>query len=389
MNKYLYIASFLVLLIAPTLLDLVGYESKEAKRNASKVEIHTDEKNEYSTVFSRFSDQHKKNNSLRFPLLRLNDRLKQFFFDAPARDRSFVIKGSENWLFSNSRNLFLPDIKRENYLSSSQMDSFYQSMVLKDSIAEALDARFVKYILPDAHNIYCNQLPNAHARNACGKQSRTDLLAKHLDSMNVNNFFYPIEILTTQKDKHLLYFKNDTHWNEYGASIVASDIIERFFSLERDDNLLSNYKVKWFHHLDSINQFVKKKKRLNKNVLTNKKYYALFGTDQFLGREKKIIDSIPLFLPEKKLHYKIENMERQFNFLFRYDIKNDKALSDISLVIFGDSFVDGMVNFLIPYFKEIHFRRGGLTDSAMKELNSINADIIMEFHVERHLTHIQ
>lgn len=133
-----------------------------------------------------------------------------------------VILGKDDWLF------FQGDNSLENYLN---LRPFSESELIKwgeilQERKEWLKKRKINYLLviaPDKHTIYGEMLPDYYRPNP--NTSRLDQLIAYLQkNTSVDILDLRPSLKAHKKLGKPLYHKTDTHWNELGGAIAASQI---------------------------------------------------------------------------------------------------------------------------------------------------------------------
>lgn len=77
---------------------------------------------------------------------------------------------------------------------------------------------FIFFIAPDKNKVYGELYPSVINKVRKDTESRTYQFVKHANENSSVPIVYPLNVLLEAKSKgKLLYYKNDTHWNEYGA----------------------------------------------------------------------------------------------------------------------------------------------------------------------------
>ena len=75
---------------------------------------------------------------------------------------------------------------------------------------------FYYVIAPDKNKIYGENIVNINKIRP-DSEGRANQVVKYLKDNTTVKVIYPYEALMNNKDKGLLYYKKDTHWNYFGA----------------------------------------------------------------------------------------------------------------------------------------------------------------------------
>ena len=86
-------------------------------------------------------------------------------------------------------------------------------------------AKFLFVVVPDKHTIYPEHLPG-YLRHA-GRESRLDQLLAYLRGRSNVEILDLRQALLSEKGRHQVYFKLDTHWDRIGAFIGYREILSR------------------------------------------------------------------------------------------------------------------------------------------------------------------
>ncbi len=172
----------------------------------------------YGTDFEKwFNDRFAGRNLL----INLYNRINALFNDKI--DAEKVFQGQDEWLF---------------YKGGGSIDNFQNAVLFKDkdlkNIASYLqnindwseknNKKFYFIIAPDKNKIYGEYFPKMRKKRP-DSQSRANQLINYLQKHTDVKVLYLYDVLMNNKDKGLLYYKNDTHWNALGAYYGYQEII--------------------------------------------------------------------------------------------------------------------------------------------------------------------
>ena len=226
-NKKILIGSFLTLIILPTILyKFIPEEVKTNNENrslATRPILNIDNYSEYPELYENYF-----NDSLGFKneLTNLYSKIKYNILDVSSNDA--VIKGKNDWLFYNSKykehNDSLANYQRVEYYNDEMLEKFKKSLNAKKEFLDNLGIEFYIYIASNKEEIYSEYMPDYYVR--LKEKSKTDLLVNYLRENTDLNVIYPKDELIKNKDKYQLYYKYDTHWNQYGAYIGFREIMK-------------------------------------------------------------------------------------------------------------------------------------------------------------------
>ena len=230
-------------------------------------------------------------------------------------DNEKVFQGKEDWLF----------YKREGSIENFQNAVLFRDKDLQNiatqlqNIYEWCDKHNKKFyfiIAPDKNKIYGEYFPEMKKKRS-DAQSRARQLLQYLKKYTKLKVLYLYDMLVSNKDKGLLYYRNDTHWNELGAYLGYQEIIKM---VKVDSPDVSVFQADAY----------KKIKRL-RGDLTN-----------MYPAELQIEDNTSYDIPQ------INNMA-QCDGIISNPIKPilcTSSNSELKILVFRDSFT----NSLVPYF---------------------------------------
>jgi hypothetical protein len=179
-----------------------------------------------------YSDLGKFHND-RFPyrgwLIKGKNWIDYFIFDTTPSSSKVHI-GEDGWLF------YTPSL--DDYLKDSCQDrELIRNLAKKlkelEEVLEESGRRLIFVVAPNKASIYPEHVGYQLSENRCGK-SRYDLLLEAPEDFPVKGFVRVDHLLVEEKSGHLVYEKNGTHWNIYGAKIASEAILSKISTSWRD-----------------------------------------------------------------------------------------------------------------------------------------------------------
>lgn len=136
-----------------------------------------------------------------------------------------IIIGAQGWLFypSQARN-FLADRNLDPF-TSADLDTWQRILEQRNKFCADHQIPFIVVIPPNKQDIYPEYIPEEYS--TIGPQSRLDQLIERLRQTNS-----PVHIvdlrpaLLKAKKLHRVYFKTDTHWNDFGGYAAYPVILD-------------------------------------------------------------------------------------------------------------------------------------------------------------------
>ncbi|MGB6153000.1 MAG: hypothetical protein WBG48_13540, partial [Pricia sp.] len=170
------------------------------------------------------------------------------------------------------------------------------------------------------------------------------------------------KLLANNAGKRALYLKNDSHWNSLGAYYAYVNIINSLYKQNRAVG----------EPLDKDQFQIKIISDYNKGDLLD-----LLGIDNSKGY---FDDTYIRFIPERKIRAnKIFNVYGNGSFV----VENLDAANEETILFFGDSFSNELLQFMPAHFRRTVFIRNINLDKPLIE--KINPTIIVYGIVERNL----
>jgi len=278
-------------------------------------------------------------------------------FRARIGDRVFpkAIIGEENWLFFTAEKN-INDYQNIIPFSDKDLARIQQNL---DKIAIDYAEKGITFLIvipPSKHSIYPEYMPEEIP--VIGKTSRLDQLLTYLDAHNSPTQILDLRpVLLENKENGQLYYKTDTHWNEYGILLAYEEIIA---SLARENAELSPHD----YQVDFV-------KNTSLDIAQN------MGITIF--PEEKLRTK-PLFQPLANFH-EIRAGGRKITFSA---IKDEKLPS---AVVYYDSFFFHMIPLLGEHFSNAiyiqNYLGGGLWNLSWVAEN--NPDIVIVEFTERYI----
>ena len=177
----------------------------------------------WNTSFSKEFDAYFNDHFfLRDELLDLNMKLTSFT-GTSLNNTGKVISGKDGWYFYARNNAY----RNYHNLDLFSPGELRQAAEDLDAIAEICRKNGKKvylFIIPDKHKIYGEYFPGADKINP-DSGSRAIQLTGYLNSNTPVPVVYFGDTLINRKSDGLLYWKNDSHWNEYGAYIATLEML--------------------------------------------------------------------------------------------------------------------------------------------------------------------
>ena len=189
-------------------------ENTENRQLTELPELRLESISEYPDQYTSYFND---NFGLRNHLIKLNSLIKTQLFSISPIDN--VIIGKDGWLFY-----------REGIGSYQGIDLFSQEelMTFKNNIEKEANwlknkgIFFLIVLAPDKQTVYPEYLPLS-IKKIYPKTRFDQIMALFKDNPDIMILDLR-EVLTENKTKYPLYYKTDTHWNNYGIALAYTEI---------------------------------------------------------------------------------------------------------------------------------------------------------------------
>lgn len=214
--KTAYVIGIFGLLITIGIKTFVGKSNSPAKEEKVLFKPSS-----YSSFSDEFDKYFSANFGFRSRFINMNNILKYNVFKQSGEDS--VIAGRDGWLFYNSA---LHDYTGENVLSDEEIVKIADYVEAMSEKCEKAGKKFVFVIAPNKMEVYGKYMPYYYV------ESRTDgnyeKLIKELSSRKVA--YTDLKKLFKEDNTYpgvTLYHKLDSHWNNLGASLAYTEIMNK------------------------------------------------------------------------------------------------------------------------------------------------------------------
>ena len=280
-------------------------------------------------------------------LLGIHQKLNAFVAGKAGTEKVFT--GKDGWLF------YRLDNSPANYANRVILSEEY----FKRALAYLKDLNdwckkngklFYFFIAPDKNKIYGEYYPDFIRQLRSDDFSLGHQLIKYIRSNSDITAIYPYEELIANKNKGLLYYKHDTHWNDLGAYIGYQSLM-RSMEISPDEYRFDTLSDK--KRFDLENMYPDYPKDLTTY------YTASFELKKYCDVNK-----------DEYIH-----------------CTNPQAQKKVFML--RDSFTMALYPFMAPHFKEMFiYKRRNITSKDLKLISDNNVDIVILEIVERYSPHL-
>ena len=299
-------------------------------------------------------------------------------------DLSKGLIGQNEWIFlGNDYSHVIDKHWQENYpLDSYEFQSVINEINLLKNTAEASGGRFVLFLAPDKHNIYCEELPQWLGPTCQNSEIYTRKLINKIQEQLSVDIVYPVSELKSQASSRQLFYKSDTHWNSLGARIAFVSLLKDLERLEL---------IEPFHEIPLMEL-----SRIKNNSIGD------LGHILGLPADYKIVEDYDYVFPnpdqlvvkwqeknqkEEKKSFTVSSGSAPSKFYAR--MKNEAAVYEKKVLVLCDSFNHALSPFFNLYFSEVlYVSRRSPMEEKVEMIRKFKPEIVINEVVERDLDNL-
>lgn len=368
--NYIYILIFLLISMAPLCLAVVG----QAAGTGSAANIEKRENKPFPSILTEggvnesFDDECEgwlnQNIPYRAELLSTINTGLGSVLKVPT---SNVVPGADGWIYSSET---IDDYLGTNALSHDDIRNIAITLSLIQEKITADGGQFLFVPVPNKNNIYPEYMPNRYVRS---EQNNLTMLMSELDRSSVDYVNLKKELLNARQNGSTpkLYYKKDTHWTVFGASVGYQSIMGE---LGRTPIVydLNDYSSQYsrFSDLDKL---------LFPAGCRPDEEYVLNNTIDFDGFE--FINPAGVTDTRAQLENFMSDKEDHDN---NFTTKKRQPEDNSVLIMYRDSFARALLPFMIDTYNEATFVR---TATPSLEGIDTSGDVVYEI-CERNLKNV-
>lgn len=353
LNIFFLSTIFLILISPLTKINKAKTSPTENRTLATSAKLFKDKKlnTKFGTDFEAWLNDRFRH---REKLLNHYVRLNAFLLGRIENNKAFL--GKDGWLFYKAENS-INNFQNKNLFSDVQLKQIQQNILKRKSLLKAQGIDFYVLIAPDKNRIY-GEYYYPEIKKVAPK-GRVEELVSFL-SDNDLNVVYPLPEILAAKSQGAIYYRLDTHWNNYGAFIGYTELMKEIQKDYPDLKILS---------LSDFN--VKTRPEKGGDLLNMLKVSV---------NKLKIKDNAILELsPKTKYNYTyIQNQGPK-----GVKTKNSKPLNKLRVFVLRDSFTTAMEPFVSESFQEAEFVWDHNFNSQYENILKYKPDIVIHEMVER------
>lgn len=275
-----------------------------------------------------------------------------------------VLGGKDGWLYySGERNI--DDYQNAFPISEEELLTIYMNLENLNRRMEARGRKLIVVVAPSRETVYPEWLPNNTEK--VGEDDRMDQLMGFMNRLDSKVTILDLrdELVAAKHEYPLLYFKMDTHWNQYGAFLAYQEICK---AIQADPD---------------FSDFVCKSK--DDYIIETTQYEG--DMVKLMPTTLDLTESIPVFIPQFESPVQANRVrgihERdRIEWMTSY-ISPNESPNPYTLVSFRDSFFMDVVPFLQEDFQETTFEWNFHYNNAL--VQEKDPDIVIIEVVERYV----
>ncbi|MDJ1482163.1 hypothetical protein QNI16_16790 [Cytophagaceae bacterium YF14B1] len=224
----IWVALFLLLISLPLLDSYIGIlgrnENTENRQLATAPKLKWRKPFEFFRPFETYFNENFQGRSI---LIKGYSQWKwNWLRSSPFPNKAII--GKSGWLFLGDRNEnVLKEYRHLKPYTKEELQKIYSRIRENQQWLASKGIKYYVVIAPNSHSIYPEFLPDNVVK--AHKGSYINSIGKYLAQYPDINFIDLKDTLLTVKKQQnkLLYYKTDTHWNQYGAFIGYTYIINQ------------------------------------------------------------------------------------------------------------------------------------------------------------------
>lgn len=222
-KDYILIILFILIISFPLLDYILPIASTEFKNRENRyyAEFPGININRLDAFPRQFENFYNDNFHYRGELLELNNFVKlNIYKESP---HTAVIMGKDGWLYTQK---YINSYTSKRIFNKTELDSLRKIFIQRSEWLKQRNIKNYMVIIPTKYNVYPEYLPNSvYKLRLTNEKDQFIECISNIDNLKVNDL-EPVLKDWKKKSKIRLFQKTDQHWNEYGAFVAYTNIIE-------------------------------------------------------------------------------------------------------------------------------------------------------------------
>lgn len=217
----IFLIVFGILLFVPMLHINHGEFSKKEKRRLAVFPTLITENGINAGYGKGFESWFDDRFFLRKQIIHLFDKYR---YSLSSDENQKALIGKDGWAFYKGDNS-ISNYQNATLLSQDELEKITANLNDIQNFAKQNNQRFVFLIGPDKNKAYGEFFSEKYKKQRPDSESRTVQLLNYLKLHSDVRAVYPLDVINAGKDKGLLYYKDDTHWNDLGAYLAYREMM--------------------------------------------------------------------------------------------------------------------------------------------------------------------
>ncbi len=242
--KLAFIVIFIVICMIPvlTMPFLAQDESSEKRKLSEKPVLYTEENGINMNYTSELNTYLSEHFSFRTDLTTIWSVIKSEVFKTSAQNK--VVVGSDDWLYFSET---LNDFTGTDVLSGKEISVIVKTLDIINEVVQQNNGKLVFAVAPNKNTVYPEYMPYYYI--ASKEPTNFELL----DTALASKTYYLNVLPDLRQSEEKTYHKRDSHWNNLGAQIYFSKVMDRLGESSTDYSKVDFTKEKsWRGDLDDM-----------------------------------------------------------------------------------------------------------------------------------------
>ncbi len=314
-GKIIYIAFFFIICLIPVLsMPFFSSESDSGSENRTKAELPEISNDEGLNLqyFSELDTYLSDNFNFRSDFVNLNSLYFESVFGVSAQPK--VVVGKDDFLFYHDT---VDDFLGLHALSESDIQRISKTLSLMEEYVSSVGSEFLFFVAPNKNSIYPEYMPDNYLK------SENISSTKSLYSSLSPDIYLDMHEVLSESDE-LVYYKKDTHWNNRGAYIGFSEILDNLSITEQNFSIVGE-EIRQDYDADLLGMLYPSAEIYDEQI-----HYEFDSSYEFISRFNSTEDLI---------------------------IETHNENGSGSALVFRDSFGNALFDYFALQFEELYYSR--------------------------------
>lgn len=359
-SNVIVILLFLAMITVPQIVfhymkDSIPEDNSEKRKLAEKPEFKVEGLDTYFWDYENYYNDHLPFRSMiRTSWTNFNFHVLNESIDSKVLIGKNEGDKSSTWIFYQNDEDYNPVKETQGILTFSEEEKIQiakeMSITTDEFNKRGIDLYFA--VIPNKENLYREMFPDYI--KIYEEETRAEKVLKYTkEEYNLDNIIYTKNALEEAKKENQVYYRQDTHWNDYGAFIGFKTIMEKIEPEFTD-----------FEH----------KVIVSEEMIMEKDLAQMLGIKNILKDKEVTVEFMP----------KVTYGEMVYETANKIVITNcEDAPIDKTILIAGDSYREAMIPYFSKVYKNVIFTHR--CDYGTYMLDLYKPDIVVDQLLERYL----